>query len=134
MHAILQDLTHTNAHELLPAYAALPLQIKLLNHSHQLLLLKRLAQLPRHAPQILQRDLALIIGIEQRERAQDLVARIPLRDQPRRHRLEPGQRQEQPPRRHGRRLLPVLRRRQGVGRDAVRGQQGEDLVFRELET
>jgi hypothetical protein len=71
---------HTNLHELLPPHAALPLKIKLLNHSHQLLFLQPLPELARHPPQILQADHALAFGVEQRKGAQDLVARIALGD------------------------------------------------------
>lgn len=87
-------LPHTDLHKLLPPHAPLALQIKLLDHSNQLLLLQPLPQLPRHPPKVLQADHALALGVEQRERPEYLGARIALRDQRRRYVLEGREREE----------------------------------------
>lgn len=78
-----------DTHERLPRDTAHALEIKLLDHGAQFLLLKaRLAQLPRHPSQILQVDVSLPAFVEELEGPQDFVARVALQDLQRRHGLE----------------------------------------------
>ena len=86
----------TNPNKSLPSNTTHTLQIKLLNHSPKLLLLKpRLAQLPRNTSQVLKVNKPLSTLVEQLERAQDLVPRVPLEDLQRRNGLERRERHEQ---------------------------------------
>lgn len=85
----------TNPQKLLPINRPVPIQIKLLNHSRQLLLLQPLPQLPRHPPQIAQVDLPLPPLIEQFKRPQNLLPRIPRQYLLRHHGLELGEGEEE---------------------------------------
>lgn len=56
--------TQTNTNKLIPTNRTIPIQIKLLNHSNQFLLLQPFSQFPSHPPQVTQIDGAFSICIE----------------------------------------------------------------------
>lgn len=64
------------AHKFVPVDGPIAIEIKLLNHSHHLLLLQSLSKLSRDSPQILNIDSSLALSIEQIKSAQYLISRI----------------------------------------------------------
>lgn len=136
----LRSPAQTNPQEFIPADPAFAPDIKLLNHSLQLILLQPLPQLPRHTPQIGNLNPPLPLLIEQVERPIDLLPRVALEDALRGDLQEAGVREQQaagPAERLrrgvfvGRGLLAVAV--QGGGRHAIRGEEGDDVGFGQVE-
>ena len=124
----------TNTHKLLPINRPIAIEIKFINHRRQLLLAQPFPQLPRHAPQIRQVDLALAALVEELKRAQDLVARVARQDALRQEVLEGGQRQEEARRVRGRCGGGWVGGGSGwLGGHAVLAQDGDELRFGDVE-
>ena len=116
----------TNTHKLLAVDRAIAIQIELVNHRRKLLLAQALAQLTRHAPQVLEVDLALAAFVEEVEGAQDFLARVAGEDSRRGEVLEGGEGEEQARRVSGGGRWVVWA---GRGRYAVCLEEGDEFAF-----
>lgn len=92
---------HHNLGELVDVDAALSLRVELLNHRLELLLLHALADLAHRAAQVVERDYALALDVEQLEGAVALLHRVAVVHERARDPLPDGQRELAP---HGRAL------------------------------
>lgn len=87
-------LTHHQPQKLILIYSPLPTRIKLLNHGRNIRIRYVIPHLLADPPQVVLRDHALAIDIEQSERATELLLGVALPDQRPRDRLHRGEVEE----------------------------------------